>query len=323
MADKLPLKTRGELWLAAWMRRYYQLRQRTLETAPAQRFTRYDIGAASPADTGAAPRSGTIPRIIWAYWNGPQPPLLIQRCFDNWARLNPGYSIRILNDASLPQYLPDLPQTVHALTVAKRSDWVRLELLHRHGGIWLDASTILTESLDWVLEQQQRTQADLVGYYLDRYTSDPACPVVESWFMAAPPASAFIRDLQREFAGEVVGRSGEQYIEHLRARGDYERLRQNIDIPAYLSIHLAMQATLRSGGSYRLCLARAEDGPFFLHVKGDWRRAPLKIRLMFSRAARAPAPLVKLRAPDRKKLDLYLERGLYVPGSIADRYLPP
>jgi mannosyltransferase OCH1-like enzyme len=40
---------------------------------------------------------------------------------------------------------------VHTLTLAKRSDWVRLELLNRYGGIWLDASTILTESLAWVL----------------------------------------------------------------------------------------------------------------------------------------------------------------------------
>ena len=56
-------------------------------------------------------------------------------------------------------------------------------------------------------------------------------------------------------------------------------------------------------------------------MQGNWGRTPLKIRLMFSRTEQAPVPLIKLRAPDRKKLDLYLERGLYVPDSIADRYL--
>ena len=135
------------------------------------------------------PVSTPIPRIIWAYWNGDSVPLLIQRCFDNWARLNPGYSLRILNDAQLPQYVPQLPGNLQQLPVAKRSDWLRLELLHRHGGIWLDASTILTEPLDWLLEQQQRSGADLVAYYLERYTRDLQVPVVENWLMAAPRAA--------------------------------------------------------------------------------------------------------------------------------------
>lgn len=68
-------------------------------------------------------------------------------------------------------------------------------------------------------------------------------------------------------------------------------------MPAYLSMHLAMQRVLRAGGSYRLCLAKAEDGPFFLHVQGGWGRTPLKVRLMFSRAEQAPVPLISCARP--------------------------
>lgn len=220
------------------------------------------------------PVSTPIPRIIWAYWNGDSVPLLIQRCFDNWARLNPGYSLRILNDAQLPQYVPQLPGNLQQLPVAKRSDWLRLELLHRHGGIWLDASTILTEPLDWLLEQQQRSGADLVAYYLERYTRDPQVPVVENWLMAAPPGSAFIAALHKEYVEQVLPQTGEAYIAQLQQAGEYEQLRQGIDMPAYLSMHLAMQRVLRAGGSYRLRLAKAEDGPFFLHVQGNWEPHP-------------------------------------------------
>jgi hypothetical protein len=42
---------------------------------------------------------------------------------------------------------------------------------------------------------------------------------------------------------------------------------------------------------------------------------------MFSRIRHPLVPLIKLRNPDRKRLDLYLERGLYVRDSIAQRYL--
>lgn len=317
--EPLGFKTRGELWLAQWMQRFYRLRPRALESSPAQQF--HLFGQAVAKEQGLAARS--IPRTIWAYWNGATVPLLIQRCFENWRLFHPDFAIHILDDQSVLQHIPELPPELQSLPVAKRSDWIRLELLHRYGGIWLDASTILTESLEWVLRQQAHSNADFIGYYLDRYTSDPHCPVVESWFMAAPPHSPFIADLQREFTTEVIGRTGSEYIAHLQRRGLYDSVRQKIDIPEYLSIHLAMQVTLRSGRAYAMCLAKAEEGPFFLHVQGQWGRTPLKIRLLFSRIRAPLVPLIKLRNPDRKRLDLYLARGLYVQGSIAQRYLVP
>ena len=91
-------------------------------------------------------------------------------------------------------------------------------------------------------------------------------------------------------------------------------------MPAYLSQHLAIQHVLHAHKNYRLCLAKAENGPYFLHSLGDWRRTPLKLRLMFSRCQEAPQ-LIKLRSPDRKRLDLYLQNGLYVKDSVAQRYL--
>lgn len=314
MAKPHSPKTLGELWLARWLRRFYTLVPRHLEDAPVQQFIRYDIGGPARA------HADTIPRTIWAYWNGSQPPWLVQRCLDSWAFFNPGFSIRLLNDGILADYLPQVPQELQALPVAKRSDWIRLELLHRYGGIWLDASTILTQSLDWVLKQQQRTQAEFVGYFLDQYTTQPQCPVVENWFMAAPAGSPFIADVRREFSLQAMTRSNEQYVAYLQDLGVYGQLLQNIDMPWYLSQHLAIQHVLHSGTHYRLCLAKAEDGPYFLHALGNWRRTPLKLRLMFSRSQQVP-PLIKLRAPDRKRLDLYLERGLYVRGSVAQRYL--
>ena len=313
-------KTRGELWLARWLKRYYVLRRKKLEPGPPQLFHLFGKGAATRAQ-GLTARA--IPRVIWAYWNGAAPPLLIQRCFENWQRFNPDFAIHILDDRTVAQHIAQMPPEVASLAVAKRSDWIRLELLRLHGGIWLDASTILTESLEWVLRQQEVSDADFIGYYLERYTTEPDCPVVESWFMAAPPLSPFIADLQQEFTTEVIARTGREYVEHLQRRGIYDVVRQNIDIPEYLSIHLAMQVTLHGERDYALCLARAEDGPFFLHVLGGWRRTALKIRLLFSRVRAPLVPLIKLRNPDRKRLDLYLERGLYVRGSVAQRYLLP
>jgi len=310
-------KHRGELWLAGWLKRWYRLRPRDLEPAPAPVFTLHAMGTAA-----AAPAARTaIPRILWSYWQGGTPPLLVQRCFDHWRRLHPHFDIRILDDRGVLQYLPAIPAALDGASAAKRADWIRLELLRRHGGIWLDASTILTQPLDWVLQEQARTGADFVGYYLQQYTSVPDRPVVENWFMAAPPGSAFIEDLQREFTQEVIARTGEQYIAHLQAQGLYTQALQRIDMPAYLTMHLALQVILLRGGSYRLGLSPAESGPYFLHVQGRWRRAALKLRLLFMHARGPLPPLIKLRSPDRRRLDDYLTQGLYLPDSVAGQWL--
>ena len=319
----LPWRDAAELWLARWLMRYYRWFGQEVENAPKQPAHPYFFGLKAPQTLRVEQVAAAIPPIVWAYWSGGAPPPLIARCFANWRRLNPDFSIRILDDSTVSDVVGELPEAIDGASATLRADWIRLELLRRHGGIWLDASTVLTASLAWVLETQQRAGGDLVGYYLDRYTTDAAFPVVENWFLAAPAGSPLIEDLQREFTNTVLPLGGRGYVEHLQQCGEYETLRQGIDLPNYLSMHLALQRVLHSGKTYRLLLWRAEDGPFFYHALGQWGRTALKIRLLFRRAANAPPPLVKLRKPDRKRLDLYLERRLYLPASTIGRYLCP
>lgn len=311
-AAHLSWKSHGELVLARALKRWYGLRPRSLEAAAAPAFTLHGRGCA---------QRQSIPPIVWAYWEGGTPPLVVQRCVAGWRRLHPHFDIRVLDERSVLQYLPALPTALEGAPPPKRADWIRLALLLHHGGIWLDASTILTQPLDWVLAEQQRSGADFVGYYLDLYTSEPERPVVENWFLAAPPGSPFIAALHHEFTDEAVPRSGPEYIAHLRAQGIYEQVLQRIDAPAYLTMHLALQALLLRGDAYRLSLARAEDGPYLYHALGGWRRTPLKLRLLFSQIRGPLPPLIKLRAPDRRRLSDYLARGLYLPGSVAGQWL--
>lgn len=317
----LPWRDQAELWLASGLMRWYRWFGSEAESAPVVPPRTYHFGhAAQHVDEQAGP---AIPRVVWAYWTGGEPPPLIERCFANWRRLNPGFSIRILDDDSLSEHVGEVPEALAHASATLRADWIRLELLRRHGGIWLDASTVLTASLDWVLEAHGQFGVDLVAYYLGRYTTDDAFPVVENWFLAAPPGSAFIEELQREFTHTVLPLGGTGYVHHLQESGEYDTLRQGIDLPHYLSMHLALQRVLRSGRPYQLLLWRAENGPFLYHALGDWGRTALKVRLLFRSAAAAPPPLIKLRKPDRKRLDLYLARKLYLPKSTVGRYLCP
>ncbi len=311
----LPLKYRAEFWLARACKLWYGVNRRWLEPAPPLEWQLLQHG------DGAAPNPRAVPPILWAYWGGGPMPVLIERCIAQWRLMHPGFAVHVLDADSVRKHLPDLPPALANCAIAKQTDWMRLELLRRYGGIWMDASTILTRPLDWVIAEQARTGADYVGYYLERFTTAQERPVVESWFMAAPPASPFIEDVQREFTDEVITRSGQGYIEHLQSLGVYEQVRQRIDGPDYLSIHLAMQHVLLRGGRYRLLLGKAEDGPLYLHRLGGWSRTALKLRLLFSRVRGEAPALLKLRGPDRRRLDEYLTRGLYLPDSLVGRWL--
>ena len=313
---------RMELGVVRMARRWSGWRPRELEAWPSQTFARHDVPAAdTPAATGpaASPPTEPVPRIVWTYWDAATPPL-VRACLQTWRAHAGRFELRVLDDGTLGQWIGDLPPGLEREPV-RRSDWIRLELLRRYGGIWMDASSIVTRPLDWVLEAQQASGADLAGYFLKRYTTDARFPVVENWCMAAPPGSRFIADLHEEFIRHVLAGSNLDYIERLRSLGLYERVRQNIEIPHYLSMHLAAQVVMQTRGGYRLAMAEAEGGPLFYHQASGWNRNALRARLLLRQAPTAVPALIKLRKPDRRRLDTYIDAGLALPGSIAARYL--
>ena len=63
-------------------------------------------------------------------------------------------------------------------------DWLRLYLVSRYGGVWLDASIVLRVPLDGLVQHRAR---DFVGFYMAGWNARPDARVVESWFLAAPP----------------------------------------------------------------------------------------------------------------------------------------
>lgn len=79
------------------------------------------------------------------------------------------------------------------MKVAHKSDVIRMELLYKYDGIWMDASTILNRSLDELLAVNLRNRYDMVAFYRDVSTIDKHYPIIETWFMAVPKNSDFIK----------------------------------------------------------------------------------------------------------------------------------
>jgi hypothetical protein len=85
-----------------------------------------------------------IPKILHYIWLG-QGPLgaLGERCLESWHRHLPGWEIRKWHEGNSPMGHPFVRAMIERKLYAFASDYIRLEALLRHGGLYLDADTEL------------------------------------------------------------------------------------------------------------------------------------------------------------------------------------
>lgn len=267
----------------------------------------------------------SIPKIIWSYWQQEPTPELILKCQSNWKRFSPNYEFRILSKDSLSQWIPQesFIEQFDSLPPFRQADWIRLQLLKRYGGVWIDASTILTESLEWVQEYQQKWQSEYVGFYIEGLSNRLDQPMIENWFMASTPNSQFIVDLAMEF-NHALSLGGVKYLEELAVQDKLERVAQklNPNTQLYLLMHVAASALMdRNLFSYRLLLVRAEDSALGFHQALNWRKRQLYIKLALLPCPKKLPALVKLRGNDRRIFEQYLARRWLNSNSFLANYL--
>jgi len=218
-----------------------------------------------------------IPKTIWTYWDSEELPDFVSKCIDKWRRLHSDWSIVVLNPANLKEYLPetDIFKLKFADTTPRQSDFVRLHILPKFGGVWADASVIPTRSWNWVIEEQKKKGSDFIGYYRQGATTKSEYPVIESWFFACPKGSNFVSKLRDEMMTMNSLENEADYKEHVKARGvDI----QNIPQPDYLNIYLSAQAVMQTQMTTdeirnKIHVYPSEDGPFKHSVTNDWKPA--------------------------------------------------
>jgi hypothetical protein len=274
------------------------------------------------ADTAGVAEKG-VPRILWTYWHSGEPPLVVRRCLTSWQAHNPGYVVNLVTEQNLSQFvdMKEVPAAFAHTWPARQSDWLRLYLLYRYGGIWLDASIFLTGPIDWLIETQARDGSEYVGFYLERATSRADCPIIDSWCMAAPIGSRFVRNWYRELTDRAMALGDQAYLDELASRRVLDKIVQKLTDPAYLIIHVTGQVVLHDQGRYRISLTRAEDSAYFYQQRSGWKRGWFYVRLLLLKQPRRAPALVKLRGGERRKLEGYLRWRFYRNDSLAGGHL--
>lgn len=131
-----------------------------------------------------------VPKIIYSLWfsrDGIEIPPTSKACFEQWLKLNPEYDLRILGWQDVENILDGFPVPLEKMTPQAISDLVRIHVLAKAGGVWVDASVFPLCSLSSWLPAKV---ADTGFFAFERPAKDRP---VASWFIAAAPRNFLIQ----------------------------------------------------------------------------------------------------------------------------------
>ena len=152
-------------------------------------------------------------KIFYCWLQGEESlPPLARCCYNSW-KMNAGNrEIVFINEKNLSDYV-DLPEHIMkkfrtgGITRAHFADILRVNLLERYGGLWLDATILVTEPLDnykefWELPYFTQTYT----HEKSKYAGSRACASYSRWGSYAQgtnirhnPLFTFVRDIYYEY----------------------------------------------------------------------------------------------------------------------------
>ena len=263
-----------------------------------------------------------IPKRIWVYWDTPLVPVLVQATIARLRALNPDHELTLLDQNTVRDLVDTDILDRPDMLPAHKSDIVRLELLDRYGGIWIDATCIFSESLDWVHVARQDHAADFIGYYREEASTDLSSPILENWFLCAEPRNRFnaewLIELRRIHSTGIAA-----YYAELSARSDFSQLHQKVKRPEYLVAYVASQVVARRLGDINMVLRRSESSAYFYQDAVRWNRERVAATLCRFQAPEIPMPVIKLTHSNRYLLPPLIKRRLVRRDSILGDFIAP
>lgn len=135
--------------------------------------------------------------IIWLYWQnkpGKTMPTYIRLCLDTiYKNCKDEFKIVLLNEKTIYNYLPNLRKDLNKLEIAQKADYIRIKLLYKYGGIWLDTDTIVMTSLLPVIQKLE--SYDFVGFGCTSIYCNNGYPRPSNGFLAARKNSILMKNV--------------------------------------------------------------------------------------------------------------------------------
>lgn len=262
----------------------------------------------------------SIPKKIWIYWHDCNIPEIVRYCIQNIIELHPDYEIHVLNKETIQEFIDiDIEKLSLIMPVANLSDLIRLKLLKKYGGTWLDASIILEDNLTNFFSDNQG-KYEILGFYNAYQSIGCEIPVIESWLLSAPPNSEFISKWL-EYFEPVMKLGAEGLYNNFKKHTNFEELCKGLGDPKYLIVYIAAKLAYND----MLCKSNmlfycCDDSAFSVQIYSKWitrkciSNLYIKEKFIFS-------PVYKLTSGDRKYYDFLKKYKLINNRSIVGKFI--
>ena len=252
-----------------------------------------------------------IPKKIWMYWDSQDSNPIVDLCYENTKNLCKNYEVVLLNKNNVSNYV-DISKINPNLKPQIIADYIRLKLLNSHGGIWMDASILLTQNFDWIYRKINKKQ-DVFVFYSDDCTTDENNPIVENWFIMAPKGNEFIGDWFQEFEKCVLSDNPYTYYSSYKGNTDVIQNIQNTD---YLMCYISA-AIVMSKRRYNIVTLNSGSSGHYYNYKFKFRSIFIALTLCLRRKEKLHVPyLIKFTQDSRDDINLFIRKNFIVRRSL-------
>lgn len=120
-------------------------------------------------------------KVIWFLWlqgKSNMPPI-VKLCFNSWLLKNKSWQLHFLCNDNLSDFLNNEElETIKNVSPQAFSDVIRINLLNKHGGVWVDATCYCNNPLDQWLHSVLSS-----GFFA--FSKPGKDRMISSWFLAA------------------------------------------------------------------------------------------------------------------------------------------
>jgi len=124
-------------------------------------------------------------KTIFSFWEpkGNMTPYL-RLCMKTWEKNLPDYNVILLDYSNLNQYLPEGSYDLSVLEdfpLMMQKDAIMVEVLKEHGGVFLDADTLITGDIKPMCEMLKDSEVVMFDYYCAFVLSQPGAQLLKLW----------------------------------------------------------------------------------------------------------------------------------------------
>lgn len=127
-------------------------------------------------------------KVIWIYWDKGwcHAPQNAKFCLKSWRHYNPDYKVEVLNDKRIRKLIPEMFNDNVPHSPAAKSDIIRIHLIKKYGGVWVDSSVFCNKPLDnWLpsgtfMFSNPDKDRMVASWFIKRDEED--CPLINKWY---------------------------------------------------------------------------------------------------------------------------------------------